>query len=73
MMAGSSDSFKDLMWLVIWKKREYLNSFRLQKCAIYLIFDIQVLIKLKYNKNISFFASNMYLINLSFKLIKTKS
>ena len=44
MMAGSSDSFKDLMWLVIWKKREYLNSFRLQKCAIYLIFDIQVLI-----------------------------
>ena len=33
-MAGSSGSFKDLVWLDIWKKHQYLN------------FETQVFIKL---------------------------
>ena len=32
MIARSSGSFKDSMWLVIWKKREYMNFFRIKMC-----------------------------------------
>ena len=45
MIAGSSGSFKDSMWLVIWKKCEYLKFFR-WKNVLDLNFETQVFIEL---------------------------
>ena len=48
MIAGSSGSFKDSMGLVIWKKHEYLNFFRI-KNVLDLNFETQVFIELLNN------------------------
>ena len=48
MIAGSSGSFKELMWLVIWKKHEYLNFFRINN-VLDLNFLTQVFIELLNN------------------------
>ena len=47
MMAGSSGSFKDSMWLVVWKKREYLN-FSIEN-GLDLNFETQVFKELQNN------------------------
>ena len=49
MIAESSGSFKDSMWLVVWKKREYFNfCFRI-KNVLDLNFETQVFIELLNN------------------------
>ena len=47
MMAGSSGWFKDSMWLIVWKEREYLHFWI--ESGIDLNFETQVFIELQNN------------------------